>query len=315
MQENRESQKYYIKLARFSKNLNIILMNIVFVLMIILSAFIHALWNFFAKQSKDKLIFLWLAKIFQAIIYLPLIIVILRQNAISLYGWYAIIGSGAIHTLYWFFLAKAYSDEDLSLVYPISRSAPALVLVFAVIFLREKVSLLGFFGIITVLIGVYIVSTNSFSFIKAANLSHQFKNKGVAFSFLTLFTVTAYSLIDKIGSNYVNPIVYVYLFDSIAFVGLSPIILLNRQMGKIKIEWESNHIKILLTGIMVIFSYSLAIFVMKRSPVSYVVSIRESGIVFGVLLGSLILKEKYGRIRLAASIIILAGISLIAFAG
>jgi uncharacterized membrane protein len=66
---------------------------------------------------------------------------------------------------------------------------------------------------------------------------------------------------------------------------------------------------------MVILSYSLAIFVMRTSPVSYVVSIREVGIVFGVLLGSLMLKEKYGKVRLIASIIILIGILLITFAG
>jgi drug/metabolite transporter (DMT)-like permease len=66
---------------------------------------------------------------------------------------------------------------------------------------------------------------------------------------------------------------------------------------------------------MVILSYSLAIFVMRTSPVSYVVSIREVGIVFGVLLGSLILKEKYGKVRLIASIIILIGVLLITFAG
>jgi drug/metabolite transporter (DMT)-like permease len=290
-------------------------MNIVFVLIIILSAFIHALWNFFAKQSKDKLTFLWLAKIFQALIYLPVIIILIRQSRIPAYGWYTIIGSGITHIFYWFFLAKAYSNEDLSLVYPISRSAPALVLIFAVIFLKERVSWAGIIGIGIVLIGVYIISTNSFHSGKIVKPLHKFSNKGIIFSLLTLLTVTVYSLIDKIGSKYVNPIIYVYLFDLISFVGLSPVILLGRERTNIKIEWHNNHSRIILTSIMVILSYSLAIFVMRTSPVSYVVSIREVGIVFGVLLGSLILKEKYGKVRLIASIIMLIGVLLITFAG
>ena len=290
-------------------------MSTLVVLIIILSAFIHALWNFFAKQSKDKLIFFWLAKIFQAVIYLPLIIVLLKQNEIPLYGWYAILASGTIHTCYWFFLAKAYSNEDLSLVYPIARSSPAFVLIFAIIFLNEKVSWPGIIGIGVVLLGVYIISINSFIINILLSSFQKLKNKGVAFALLTLLTVTLYSLIDKIGSKYVNPIVYVYLFDLISFIGISPIILFSSNRSKIKTEWSNNRSRILLTSIMVILSYSLAIFAMRRSPVSYVVSIREAGIVFGVLLGSLILKEKYGKIRLTASIIILAGILLITFAG
>ena len=290
-------------------------MNLLFVLIIILSAFIHTLWNFFAKQSKDKLVFFWIAKIFQTLIYLPLIIFLLTRGSIPTYGWYAILGSGFIHAFYWFFLAKAYSNEDLSMVYPISRSAPAFVLIFAVIFLKEKVSWAGIVDILIVLTGVYIISADSSNIKELLRSFRKFKDKGIIFALLTLLTVTFYSLIDKIGSQYVNPIIYVYLFDLISFAGLSPIILLSRERANIKIEWRNNHSRIILTSVMVILSYSLAIFVMRTSPVSYVVSIREVGIVFGVLLGSLILKEKYGKVRLIASIIILIGILLITFAG
>lgn len=290
-------------------------MNIVLVLIIILSAYIHAIWNFLAKRSENKLVFIWLAKIFQTLIYLPVIIFLIRGSTIPIYGWYAILGSGMIHIFYWLFLSRAYSNEDLSIVYPISRSAPAFVLVFAVIFLNEKVKWPGIIGILIILLGLYIISFESLDFKTFLNSLRNFKRKGLIYALLTLLTVTFYSLVDKIGSQYVNPILYVYIFDLIAFAGLTPIIIAREGRSKISTEWQHNRLSIILTGIMVIMSYSLAIFVMRSSPVSYVVSIREIGIVFGVLLGSLVLKEKYGKIRLIASFVILAGILLITFAG
>jgi drug/metabolite transporter (DMT)-like permease len=290
-------------------------MNIVLILIVILSAYIHAIWNFLAKRSENKLVFIWLAKIFQTLIYLPVIIFLIKENTIPIYGWYAILGSGVIHIFYWLFLSRAYSNEDLSVVYPISRSAPAFVLIFAVIFLNEKVKWPGIIGILIILLGLYIISFESLNFKTFLNSLRNFKRKGFIYALLTLLTVTLYSLVDKIGSQYVNAILYVYIFDLIAFAGLTPIIMVREGRSKISTEWRHNRLSIILTGIMVVMSYSLAIFVMRSSPVSYVVSIREIGIVFGVLLGSLVLKEKYGKIRLIASLVILSGILLIAFAG
>ena len=290
-------------------------MSTVAVLIVLVSSVIHATWNFLAKKSGDKLTFFWLVMILQTLLYLPFTVFFLCKTSIPLYGWYAIFASGVVHAFYWYFLSKAYTYEDLSLVYPIARSAPALVPILAFLFLNERLNLFGVLGIIIVLIGVYAISLNSFNLRKFFRPFYDRRNKGIIFAFLTLFTVSMYSLIDKVGAKYVNPILYVYFFAIVSFIILSPIILLSERRFMIKSELKNKKTGIILVSIMIILSYSLIIFVMRVFPVSYIVSVRQAGIVFSVILGTFLLKEKYGKVRLTASILIFIGIFIITVFG
>ncbi len=290
-------------------------MSTVAVLIVLISSFIHATWNFLAKKSGDKLTFFWLVMILQTLIYLPFTVFFLHKTSISLYGWYAIFASGVIHAFYWYFLSEAYTHEDLSLVYPIARSTPALMPILAFLFLNERLSLSGILGIVVVLIGVYAISLNSFNLGKFFRPFYDKGNKGIIFAFLTLFAVAVYSLIDKIGAKYVNPVLYVYFFGITSFIMLSPVILLTERRFLIKSELKNNKTGIILVSIMIILSYSLIIFVMRTFPVSYIVSVRQAGIVFSVILGTFLLKEKYGKVRLTASILIFIGVFIIAVFG
>jgi drug/metabolite transporter (DMT)-like permease len=163
--------------------------------------------------------------------------------------------------------------------------------ILAFLFLNERLSLSGILGIVVVLIGVYAISLNSFNLGKFFRPFYDKGNKGIIFAFLTLFAVAVYSLIDKIGAKYVNPVLYVYFFGITSFIMLSPVILLTERR------------------------YSLIIFVMRTFPVSYIVSVRQAGIVFSVILGTFLLKEKYGKVRLTASILIFIGVFIIAVFG
>ena len=82
--------------------------------------------------------------------FAPVFIYGYRQQSFDLQGIWAIaLLSGLLHFLYWLWLARSLETGDLSRVYPISRSAPALVLVLAVLFMGEQVSLPGAAGRIT----------------------------------------------------------------------------------------------------------------------------------------------------------------------
>ena len=75
-------------------------------------------------------------------------------------------------------------------------------------------------------------------------------------------------------------------------------------------EWK----RALLGGLMTFASYTLILFVMETENVGYIVSIRQSSVIFGVLLGVAFLKESYGKLRLVASVLIVLGLILIATA-
>lgn len=285
------------------------------ILLVLLSGLVHATWNFFAKESKDKLAFFYIVKIIQTVIYLPLIIYILSKNSLLSNAIPYIIAGGLIHTVYWYSLGEAYTYGDLSIVYPIARSAPAVIPIFSFLFLGERLTLWGVLGIILVSVGVYLLTFEHGQFKETLKKIFSFKEKGIIFSYITLITVVAFSLNDKKASSLVDPIAYVYLFEIVSLIGLTPIMFLRKKTTEIKEEVNHNFINLLLSGVMVVLSYALIIYAMKYSLVSYVTSVRQVGIVFGVLLGVIFLKEDYGLRRIISSVLITLGIIIIGLLG
>lgn len=263
------------------------------------------------KKSEDSVIYIFWAKIFQILIYFPIIFYILYKFGFNREGIAPIIGSGIVHFFYWLFISLGYKYGDLSLVYPIARSSPLLIALLSYFIFGEKVTLYGFIGIILIISGIYFISVGDISFKNFLKIFNK-ENKGLIYAFLCLITITIHSLIDKIGTKYVNPILYVYLFEIISILLFAPYVFITKREENIL---KNEKYKIFYTGIGIILSYSIIIYVMNLSKLSYVVSIREIGVIFSVLLGSIFLKEKYGFVRFISSILIFLGILLISILG
>jgi uncharacterized membrane protein len=280
--------------------------------LILLSAFIHAFWNFLAKRSANKFAYAWLMKVFESLIYLPLGVYLFVNTKISNSGLSCIVVSGIIHLLYWVFLFSSYGYGALSTVYLIARSSPVLVTIFAVIFLKERLTLIGILGIISVMLGIYLLLMESPTMEVLTRPFAHLRGRATLFAFLTALTVTAYSLVDKIGAQYVHPILYVWLFETLSLLLFTPLVIFSKdKREQIKIEWDNNKWAAAFSGFFVLFSYSLVIFVMRISQVSYIVSVREMSVIFVVILGGGFLKEKNFKTKLFSSVLIFIGILLI----
>jgi uncharacterized membrane protein len=274
--------------------------------LILLSAVFHSIWNFLAKMSRDKYVFSWWMKLFELILYLPLSVYLFATGEILSAGWTIVILSGIVHFVYWMLLSSSYTYGDLSLVYPIARSAPLFVVLFAVLFFDEQLSTVGLIGILIVMGGVFLLTIGG-TRLRSWSI---FRSKGVLFAFLTAFAVTAYSLIDKQGAQFFPPILYVWLENAISLIPLTSIILNSKREGILP-EWRHNKRIIIVSGFLGLLSYSLIILVMQTFQVSYIVSIRQVSVVFGVILGGTILHEEHLKKRFLASIMIFIGLFLI----
>lgn len=142
---------------------------------------------------------------------MPIIILLLIIKGFNNKGIIYIISTGLIHYFYWLFLSLGYNISDLAFVYPISRSSPLIITFLSYLLFKEKVTIFGFFGILLIILGIYFISIDSFSLMKFKIIFNK-NNSGLLYALLTLITVSIYSLIDKIGAKYVNPIIYVYFF-------------------------------------------------------------------------------------------------------
>ena len=284
--------------------------------LVLLSALFHALRSLFTKASGDKQVFLWLYSIVALLSFLPLFTFFIFRVGITnpaAYAWCA--GSGFIHFLYWLFLTQAYRKGDLSHVYPIMRSSPALVLVFAVFFLGERVSLEGTAGILLVSVGIYIINMKQMT---GQELLAPFRliasDSSTRYAFLTLLSVALYSIVDKMAVNYMHPILFAFLHLFCGMCYYTPYILMTKKADVIKNEWHRGAVQVIMAGVIGIIGYSLILIAFTIERVSYIVSLRQLSVVFAVLMGSFWLKEKHTAIRLTGAVIIFGGCFMISMA-
>jgi uncharacterized membrane protein len=291
-------------------------MNTLAIALVVLSALFHALRNLFTKESGDKQIFLWWYSLFGLVFYAPLFLFYLSKQGLpepASFGWIAL--SGFAHFLYWIFLTESYRDGDLSHVYPIMRSSPAIVLLFAVPILGEKVSAQGATGILLVAFGVYIINMKRFTPSEFLAPIRAIKHhRATQFAFLTLFSVAAYSLVDKVAVDRIHPVLFAFLHLFFGMIYYTFYIFVTKEKSNVKKEWAASRKTIIANGFLGIFGYSFILMAFTMERVSYIVGLRQLSILFAVLMGGHFLKEKHQTIRLTGACIIFIGAFLISTA-
>ncbi|MCY4366765.1 MAG: DMT family transporter [Chloroflexi bacterium] len=282
-------------------------------ILVLLGSAAHSGWNLLLKRSDNKEIFVWSLLVGSSLLLAPLGAVLFWLNPIPPPGYWLVLATIVVHVYYFVLLGRGYARGDLSLVYPIARGiGPMLVPVLAVLTLGEQIAWPAVLGIVSIVVGIYIVSWwGRFRDIVSRPLSF-LRDGGIRYAILTGLTITVYTLVDKRGVEHVQPILYMYLLTIGVAVGLAPYILRNYGWAPVVREWRAHTWPILVAGLLVFVAYGLALTALSLSRVSYVAPAREVSIVIGVLAGVVILKEPFGGGRLLGSCLILVGLVLIA---
>lgn len=230
--------------------------------------------------------------------------------------WALIALTGVAHGLYFYWMTRSYEGADLSLVYPIVRSTPALLPFVAVAFLGESVSPGGALGIAIVVAGMWLV--HSQGELRLAALLRP----GLGFAYLTLLATVAYSLADKVamaklaGAAWSGPLprsfAYFWLITAANALLFVPLALrrvrrpLLREVARA--EWPRAAGAVVIS----IASYTLILEAFQRAPASYVVAVRQTSVLFAVAIGAFLLREQPGRPRVLGALATVVGVALIA---
>jgi drug/metabolite transporter (DMT)-like permease len=284
-------------------------MSILAITLLLTSAALHAFWNLLLKQSPEKYIAMgWQMIISGFISAFALVFIGLPPRSMWLFA--AI--SMTLEAIYFVLLSFAYSDHDFSLVYPVARgAAPALVVVWSILFLGEIPSTGGFIGIATIVCGLVIIGATSLI------QSHEGKPKlkGITIALLIALVISIYTLIDGFSVKHGPVLPYALsMFTLVPFL-TTPFIV--RHSGR-KNFLEAGRKRLgllILVGILGIISYLLALFAYSLAPVNYSEAIREVSVVMGAFAGWQFLGEKLGKIRVLGAAVIFVGIVLIALFG
>jgi drug/metabolite transporter (DMT)-like permease len=278
--------------------------------LLLLAAAMHAGWNLLVKQARERLIFTWCALLVGALCFTPLLAF---GAALPARAWPFIIASAAMEAAYYFALTRAYGLGDFSLVYPLARgTAPALLAVWATLFLGERLRPAGLLGL-AVLIGGLLVVGGGVWWSRRGQV--QVGPSGVAAALLVALCISIYSAIDGAAVQTISPIPYTVLILGLSAVFCAPAILLQYRRSAIVAEWRVNWPRIVTVGVLNLATYMLVLIAYSRAQVAYAGAVREISVVFAALVGWRWLGESFGAYRTVGALLIFAGIVIIAVFG
>ena len=285
------------------------IMSLLALSLIIVSAFMHATWNYFAKQSGGGFLFVWLYMAISVVVYAPVAlgVFILQESNISWIGATFILGSTFIHLIYSLTLQKGYKIGDFSLVYPIARgSGPLIVAACAFFLYDEKLTIISVIGICLIVVGIFILTGGIEAFRRLDTMLP------LLYGMFIGFLIASYTLLDKgaVSIVFLSPILLNYGSNLGQFLLLTPFAVKNRK--KIREEWKSNRLPIIAVGVLNPLAYILVLITMVFTPVSYVAPVRELSILIGTFMGTRLLKEGSGTHRLIAATFMFVGVFAIA---
>ncbi len=276
--------------------------NVVF-LAVLFAAACHAGWNALIKVGLDPLSTTTLISIgsgIVALVFVPFV------GAPALAAWPWLIASVVVHLVYFASLIESYRTGDLGQVYPIARgSAPLMTATATTIFIHEKLSIVGWAGILALVIGVLLLSA------RGGRELAEIDRRAIGFALFTALTICAYSVVDGVGARLaVNPNAYsLWLFIGIAVVMLPYAIYRDGPdvIPAMQRFWRRG----LTGGALQVLSYGIAIWAMTVAPIAVVATLRETSVLFGAVIAVVVLKEPLRAVRIAAACMIVCGLILI----
>ena len=267
------------------------------------AAALHAGWNAVVKVGLDRFSSVLLLTLFTAAIaavLAPFFPIPARQ------AWPWLAGSALLHSGYKFFLIRAYEHGDLSQVYPLARgTAPLIVGIIGVVVLGEAMTVTKGLGIAAIGLGVITMSLRG-----GASLS-ALSGKALGYALATACFTAGYTLVDGMGSRVSGTAsgytLWLFLGDGL---GMTIYALASRGMQAFRVlapVWRSG----MAAGAMSLAAYWIAIWGFTVAPIALVAALRETSVLFAMLIAVVWLGETPGPWRWIGSAIILTGVVLV----
>lgn len=287
------------------------------ILLILISAFLHSSWNFFAKRGNWPMEFYFWVFLCSSFLYLPFFFGLGVFPSLflqtPLWAWSLNFASGLIQTIYFICLIVAYREGDLSLVYPISRSAPLFTVLWAILFIGEILSLTGAFGIGLVLLGIFVISVKNFQLKGTLTQSKHLTSLPYLLAFIAALSGSIYSVVDKVVVQSLHPIFYTWLINVWMSINVGIYVFFHREAPILKV-WQESKKEIFIIILLQNIGYGCFLMALTMSKVSYVVAFRQVSALFGAGMGILLLKESQWKTRMTGALILTLGLILIGLA-
>ena len=277
--------------------------------LLFLSASMHAAWNFLLKSSEEKFVAMGWQVILSGI-FSTVLIFFTGLPPRSM--WFFAVLSMILEAIYFILLCSAYSDHDFSLVYPIARgAAPALLVLWSALFLHERLTSGGYIGLAMITGGIILNGVTTLW----KNNGEKPHLKGILTALAVALVISIYTFIDGTAVKNGPALPYgLSMFVMVPFV-TTPYIANRYGWSSFGNTWKKNKGYLLIGGVLGLIAYMLALFAYTIAPLSYSGAIREVSAVIGAFLGWRFLKEELGGTRVIGAVIVFLGVMVIAIFG
>ncbi len=275
--------------------------------LVLAAAFCHATWNFFVKRINGGPELIWLFSLVSSLLYLPLAIgvIIVARPEFSSWQIVFILGSSALHLLYFVFLQTGYRKGDLSLVYPTARSTgPILSTSFAVLVLGEVVTPQMAIGAGIIIFGILMLTGGVRRGARSLPTS-------LAFGLGIGAVIGAYTVWDAyaVSMLMVPPLLLDYVSSIARTFVLAPVAARRREI--VRRQWTEHRLGVIAIAIFNPLAYILVLTALTFTPVAFVAPTREVSVLLTVLAGSLLLGEGHLKARIGWAAFVLCGMGLL----
>lgn len=272
---------------------------------VIIAALLHAGWNAMVKGGRDKHLAMIAVVIGQGVFAIPALAFVPAPDPAS----YPMMIAGIfLHLGYQFFLLASYRTGDLTQVYPLARgSAPLIVATVSVVFLGVTLEPLQVGAV--ALIGVGIMS------IALVRRGDGQRNRHAAVLALTTGGfIASYSLVDGLGARQAGTALGFYGWLAVGNAVVFAAIACVRWPTTLRRVPTDGRKLLLLGGGASYGAYALVMWSFTQAPIALVTALRETSIVFALLIGVFALGEKLNLAKVVSTMMTLIGVMMLRFA-
>lgn len=216
-------------------------------------------------------------------------------------SWPYLAASVLIHVGYFTFVAFCYRNAELSFAYPLMRgSAPALSAVAVALLLHESPSPGGWVGVLLVSCGVILLAGD-------ASHSGSFRLAPTALALGNAGVIVMYTLVDGVGAR-LSGHAFSYTGWMFLLTAVPLLVALFARRGRSAAgRVRLNLARGLIGGACTLGSYGLALWAMTRAPIALVAALRETSVVFAMLIATGFLREQISGLRYLSVLVVSAG--------
>ncbi len=271
-------------------------------LMVLCAALVHATWNALIKTDGDRLSLIKLMSATQVVVSLVFIPFV---SVPSIDSWPYLVASSVFNTGYMLMLNRAYGTGDLSLIYPIARGvAPLAVSVVSIAVLGENLSYANQGAVLLIGLGITSLALTQ-------RPTRLIDLRPFLLALATGAFIAAYTIVDGLGARASGSahgyVIWLSLVTSILIVGCVHWL----QQGRGRRVAQRTRTAGIASGMMSYASSWVVIWALTLAPLALVSALRETGVVFAVIIGVAVLKEPLSLSRLASVATTLLGTAIL----